>query len=112
MSPLRRIAERLRSELRPRGAAVSLPREAGACVELAVEWRGRVLGVYLYPGRFSEAVVAKLSPVLCGCERALSCPYGLLVVAEEEALADAIHSKLDRLLAISRFVEEEGVELY
>lgn len=107
-SYLLRIARSLRDKLRAQGVRLGEPRSAGACVEVLGEWRGRAFALYLYPGRFSEAIVAKLTPIPCGCEQALTCPQGLFVLGEEDVIADALYSKLDRLYAITRMVEEEG----
>jgi hypothetical protein len=111
LSSLMRTAESLKSKLRGLGAKTTKPRQRGACVEILLEWGGRVYSVYLYPGRFTEAIVAKLAPAPCGCERALYCPYGLIVVGEEDILPDRIHAKLGRLEAIASMVEEEGINL-
>ncbi|MEB3816628.1 MAG: hypothetical protein LRS46_01605 [Desulfurococcales archaeon] len=111
MNSLLKIAESLRKSLRSRGLKVAMPRSFGACVELGFEFEGRTFFIYLYPGRFSEAVIAKLTPMICGCERALACPYGLYALSEPESLADHIYSKLDRLRVIGVYVEKEGVSV-
>jgi hypothetical protein len=109
MHSLSSIVGRVRSRLARMGFKTTLPRSLGACVELGIEYKGKTLFVYVYPGRFSEALVAKIVPAMCGCDRALLCPQGLYAIAEEEVLADAIRSKLERALAIARMVEEVGL---
>jgi len=111
MHSLLSIVERMRSRLARMGFKTTLPRSPGACVELGLEYRGKTLFIYVYPGRFSEALVAKIVPVMCGCDRAQLCPQGLYAIAEEEALADAIVAKLERALAIARMVEEVGLTI-
>ncbi len=111
MSSLLTLAERVRSELRARGLRVGLPQGFGACVELPIDHGDSVVYVYIYPGRFSEALVAKITPTRCGCERALLCPYGLYALAEPEALSRAIQAKLRRASIIAKMVREESINL-
>ena len=111
MSSLLTVVERVRSELRAEGLRVGLPRGSGACVELPIDHGDTVVYAYIYPGRFSEALVAKITPTRCGCERALLCPYGLYALAEPEALSKAVQAKLRRASIIARMIREEGINL-
>ncbi|MEB2836174.1 MAG: hypothetical protein GSR80_000194 [Desulfurococcales archaeon] len=76
-----------------------------------MDYGDSVVYVYMYPGRFSEALVAKITPTRCGCQRALLCPYGLYALAEPEALSEAIQAKLYRASIIARMIKEEGINL-
>lgn len=103
MTMTRRKIEALRDLLRSRGIRASILDYRVDCTELALEDGGESYFAYIYPGRFTDTLVAKLTLKPRSCGDALLDPEGLIAIAEdEERLAEKIDAKLERLRAIAR----------
>jgi len=51
-----------------------------ACTEITAKIAGRPVFFYVYPGRFTESTIVRVTPVPMGCQEALLTPEGLYVV--------------------------------
>lgn len=103
MNMTRRRIEGLRDALRRSGLDAAILEYKHDCAELALRTDDGEYFVYIYPGRFAEVVIAKLTWKPGNCRDALLDPEGLIAIGEDEAgLAVKIKAKIDRLKTIAR----------
>jgi len=50
------------------------------CVEITAKLAGRPVFFYVYPGRFSDSTIIRVTPVPMGCQEALLSPEGLYTI--------------------------------
>ncbi len=102
MPGLERRIEWILDALRRRGFEAGKPLPSGACHEMAVKTGGGVVFAYIYPGRYSDAAIVKLSVNPSDCHRALLDPRGLYAIVESEEDAEKLPGKVERLLTVAK----------
>lgn len=111
MSPLRSQTKKRAREvveiIRSKGYRMSLPEEHEDCADSYLECCGSVLRVVFFDARYSDGVIAKITPQLGDCDAAFYSPQGLYVLSQSSE--DLAAQLLRKAQIVARTVGSGGV---
>ena len=113
MSPLKSLTMRRAKEVveivRSKGYRMSMPEEHEDCADSYLECCGSVLRVVFFDARYSDGVIAKVTPQLGDCDAAFYSPQGLYVLSHSpEDVAAQLLKKAQIMARIAGPGGEQG----